>query len=372
MEKAKVYYTSFRARPDMNLLQKLRRLMERAGMMEMPLEGKFTAVKMHFGEPGNLAFLRPNYARVVVDALKEMGAKPFLTDCNTLYTGMRRNALDHLQAAWENGFGPLQVGCPILIADGLLGNDHVAVPIEGEYLHEALIGRAAVDADAVISLTHFKAHECTGIGGALKNLGMGLGSTAGKRAMHCDGKPMVTPSRCIGCGLCARQCAHGAISFQGEGRKRHAFIDHDRCVGCGRCVGACRDQGAIQGPDSSNDVLNCKISEYAWAVIKDKPHFHISLVMDVSPNCDCHAENDAPIIADVGMFASFDPVALDTACADACNRMERLPGTYLAALDNHTGDLFNDTHPETNWRSGVEHAQKLGVGTMAYELVEVK
>ena len=283
MEKAKVYYTSFRARAEMNLLQKLRRLMERAGMMEMPLEGKFTAVKMHFGEPGNLAFLRPNYARVVVDALKEMGAKPFLTDCNTLYTGMRRNALDHLQAAWENGFGPLQVGCPILIADGLLGNDHVAVPIEGEYLHEALIGRAAVDADAVISLTHFKAHECTGIGGALKNLGMGLGSTAGKRAMHCDGKPMVTPSRCIGCGLCARQCAHGAISFQGEGRKRHAFIDHDRCVGCGRCVGACRDQGAIQGPDSSNDVLNYKISEYAWAVIKDKPHFHISLVMAYRP-----------------------------------------------------------------------------------------
>ena len=178
MEKSKVYFTNFRAKPDRNVLQKLRHLIEAAGMTSMPLEGKFTAIKMHFGEPGNLAFLRPNYAKVVVDTLKDMGARPFLTDCNTLYTGMRRNALDHLTAAFENGFGPLQTGCHVIIADGLLGNDHVSVPIDGEYCKEALIGRAAMDADAIISLTHFKCHEGTGIGGALKNLGMGLGSTA--------------------------------------------------------------------------------------------------------------------------------------------------------------------------------------------------
>ena len=339
MEKSKVYFTNFRVKPDQSILQKLRHLIEAAGMTGMPLDGKFTAVKIHFGEPGNLAFLRPNYAKVVVDMLKDMGARPFLTDCNTLYTGMRRNALDHLTAAFENGFSPLQTGCHVIIADGLLGNDHVAVPIDGEYCKEALIGRAAMDADAIISLTHFKCHEGTGIGGALKNLGMGLGSTAGKRAMHCDGKPVV---------------------------------DHNKCVGCGRCVGACRDRGAIQGPDSSNDVLNCKISEYAWAVIKDRPNFHISLVMDVSPYCDCHAENDTPVIADVGMFASFDPVALDVACADACNRMEPLPGTFLTDRNNRTGDIFNDTHPYTNWRSGVEHAAKLGVGSLEYELIEVR
>lgn len=372
MEKSKVYFTNFRARPDRNILQKLRHLIEVAGMTSMPLDGKFTAIKMHFGEPGNLAFLRPNYAKVVVDTLRDMGARPFLTDCNTLYTGMRRNALDHMTAAFENGFGPLQTGCHVIIADGLLGNDHVAVPIDGEYCKEALIGRAAMDADAIISLTHFKCHEGTGIGGALKNLGMGLGSTAGKRAMHCDGKPVVDHDKCIGCGMCARQCAHGAISFSGEKGHRRATIDHDKCVGCGRCVGACRDRGAIQGPDSSNDVLNCKIAEYAWAVIKDRPNFHISLVMDVSPYCDCHPENDTPIIADVGMFASFDPVALDVACADACNRMEPLPGTFLTDRKNRTGDIFNDTHPYTNWRSGVEHAAKLGVGSLEYELIEVR
>lgn len=159
MEKSKVYFTNFRAKPDRNVLQKLRHLIEAAGMTSMPLDGKFTAIKMHFGEPGNLAFLRPNYAKVVVDTLKDMGARPFLTDCNTLYTGMRRNALDHLTAAFENGFGPLQTGCHVIIADGLLGNDHVSVPIDGEYCKEALIGRAAMDADAVISLTHFKCHE---------------------------------------------------------------------------------------------------------------------------------------------------------------------------------------------------------------------
>jgi len=167
-----------------------------------------------------------------------------------------------------------------------------------------------------------------------------------------------------------RQCAHGAISFvQHEGR-RVAKVDHDLCTGCARCVGVCRDRGAILGPDSSNDMLNCKISEYALAVVQNRPNFHITLVCDVSPYCDCHPENDSPIIADVGMFTSFDPVALDKACADACNRMEPLPGTFLAEQEVRTGDVFNDTHPYTNWRSGVEHAAKLGVGSLDYELIE--
>ena len=372
MPQSKVYFTNFRATPECNLLQKLRRLLIRAGMKEMNLQDKFTAVKIHFGEPGNLAFIRPNYARVVVDLLKEMGARPFLTDANTLYVGMRRNALDHLDAAYMNGFSPLQTGCHVVIADGLMGTDDVAVPVDGEYCREALIGRAIMDADAIITMNHFKGHEATGIGGALKNLGMGCGSTAGKRVMHYDGKPSVRPKDCVGCGRCMRVCAHNAISFTEFEGRRAARIDHDLCVGCGRCVGLCHEHGAIRGPHSSNDTLNCKISEYALAVVKDRPNFHISFVMDVSPNCDCHGENDSPIIADVGIFASFDPVALDVACAEACNRMEPLPGTWLSEMEEHTGDIFNDTHPETNWRSGPEHAAKLGMGNLEYELIEVK
>lgn len=371
MEKAKVYYTDFRTNANQNLLDKLRRLIGKAGMTDMPLEGKFTAIKIHFGEPGNLAFLRSNYARVVVDALKDMGARPFLTDSNTLYPGMRRNALDHIDAAYMNGFSPLQTGCHVIIADGLLGTDFVSVPIQGEYCDHALIGRAAVDAEAIISLTHFKCHEGTGIGGALKNLGMGFGSTAGKREMHCDGKPTVDEESCIGCGMCLKQCGSDAITMVQRPQGKKAVIDAEKCSGCGRCVGACHKQGAIGGPNGSNDMLNCKISEYAMAVIQDKPHFHIELVMDVSPYCDCHNENDAPVIADVGMFASFDPVALDTACAEAALRMEPLPGSLLAAREHRTGDHFHDVHPTTNWRAGVEHAQKMGMGTMAYELIKV-
>ena len=265
----------------------------------------------------------------------------------------------------------MQTGCHVIIADGLTGTDDVAVPIDGEYCKTAYIGRAAMDADIVVSLSHFKCHEATGLGGALKNLGMGLGSAAGKRDMHCDGKPTVNQNSCIGCMRCAAQCVHGAISFSGEGKARKAHIDHDKCVGCHRCVGACNKQSAISGPDASNDALNCKIAEYALAVCKDRPTFHVSLVMDVSPFCDCYGCNDTPIISDVGMFASLDPVALDTACADACNRMEPLPNSDLADVKTRTGDIFNDVHPETNWRSCMEHGQKIGLGTMAYDLIEV-
>ena len=371
METAKVYFTNFRTDDQHNLLDKLRRLLDKAGMLSMPLEGKFTAIKIHFGEPGNLSFLRSNYARVVVDALKEIGARPFLTDCNTLYPGMRRNALDHIDAAYMNGFSPLQTGCHVIIADGLLGTDFVSVPVDGEYCDHALIGRAAVDAEAIVSLTHFKCHEATGIGGALKNLGMGFGSAAGKREMHCDGKPTVREADCVGCGMCVKQCGSDAITLIRTESGRKARIDHVKCSGCGRCVGACHRQGAIGGADGSNDLLSCKISEYAKAVLQDKPNFHISLVMDVSPYCDCHDQNDAPIIADVGMFASFDPVALDTACAEAALRMEPLPGSALAEKKNRTGDHFYDMHPVTHWRTGVEHAEKIGLGTTKYELIEL-
>ena len=369
MEKAKVFFTDFRTSLNENLLQKLARLMATAGMDTIDFEGKFVAIKMHFGEPGNLAFLRPNYAKAVADFVRSCGGKPFLTDCNTLYVGGRKNALDHLESAEINGFNPITTGCRILIADGLKGTDDVVVPIHGgEYLQEARIGRAVMDADVILSLNHFKGHEMAGFGGAIKNLGMGCGSRAGKMAMHSAGKPDVDPELCVGCGSCAKICAHDAPTMT-DGKM---VIDHDKCVGCGRCIGVCPVDAVSAAQDEKCDILNAKMAEYAKAVVDGRPNFHITLVNNVSPNCDCHAENDAAIVPDVGMFASFDPVALDQACADAVNAAPRLKNTWI---DDHgdgaIADTFTASQPATNWRSQITHAVKIGLGTDQYELIQI-
>ena len=365
---SEVYYTNLRTTFHENLLQKLARLVKRAGMLDkIDFSNKYTAIKIHFGEPGNLAYLRPNYSRVIVDLIGSQGGRAFLTDCNTLYVGGRKNALDHLDSAYINGYNPFTTGCHLLIADGLKGTDDIMVPVYGEYVKEAKIGRAIMDADIIITMNHFKGHEATGFGGALKNIGMGCGSRAGKMEMHNATSPFVLKDTCIGCGSCKKSCAHGAISME----DKKAFIDETKCVGCGRCIGVCPVDAVANHCDESNDILNKKIAEYSLAVLKDRPHFHISFVVDVSPYCDCHAENDLPIVPDVGMFASFDPVALDMACADAVNRQPAIAGCVLEERERCHHDHFTDVHPETNWMVALEHAEKLGIGTRAYQLIEI-
>ena len=231
MQPSKVYFTDFRTKAyGDSLTKKLQKLMRKAGFEEMDLEGKFVAIKMHFGELGNISFLRPNYARAVVDMVKAMGGKPFLTDCNTMYPGSRKNALEHLECAWQNGFTPLTVGCPILIGDGLKGTDDIEVPVEGgEYVKSAKIGRAIMDADVFISLTHFKGHEMTGFGGAIKNIGMGCGARAGKKDQHSSGKPTISSALCRGCKRCQRECANNGLEFDAQTKKMHVNLDN--CVG---------------------------------------------------------------------------------------------------------------------------------------------
>lgn len=370
-EKAKVYFTDLKAWPGMNLLQKLEKLVKKAGIENIDFENKFVAIKIHFGEPGNLSYLRPNYSRVISDLIKDLGGKPFLTDCNTLYVGGRKNAIDHLNAAYENGYNPLTTNCQVIIADGLKGTDEAEIEVNGEYIKSAKIGRAIADADIIISMNHFKGHEGTGFGGAIKNLGMGCGSRAGKMEMHNSGKPITIPSKCVGCKKCSLQCAHGAISYDEKGK---AKIGHNKCVGCGRCIGNCNFDAITAPNDESNDILNRKIVEYTVAVLKDKPNFHINFIMDISPNCDCHGENDRPIVPSIGIAASFDPVALDKASADLVNKQKAFTDSLLGENLEKGVDLkdhFHNTHPVTNWTSMIEHGKKVGLGTDEYDLIKV-
>ena len=376
MGKSKVYYSDFRAKPGEGLPTKLKKLIRAAGISEIDMDNKFTAIKMHFGELGNISYLRPNYAKAVADVVKELGGRPFLTDCNTLYPGSRKNALEHLYCAWENGFTPMTVGCPILIGDGLKGTDDVEVPVEGgEYIEKAKIGHAIMDADVFISLTHFKGHEMAGFGGTIKNIGMGCGSRAGKKEQHNNGKPTIDPEACRGCRLCMRECASDGLVFDQEARKM--TVDTEHCAGCGRCIGACNFDAISFEDSAATKVLNCRMAEYTKAVLYGRPNFHISLIVDVSPNCDCHAENDAPILPDIGMFASFDPLALDQACADACLKAEPLPNSQLT--DNMEREDFCDCHDHfenttvnSEYKTCLAHAEKIGLGSREYEIITVK
>lgn len=374
MEKSKVYFTDFRTQVGTSWTVKLQRLCIAAGIKNIDFDKKFVAIKMHFGELGNLSFLRPNYAKAIADLVKEQGGLPFLTDCNTLYPGSRKNALEHIECANINGFNSISTGCQIIIGDGLKGTDDVEVPVKnGEICKTAKIGRAVMDADVFISLAHFKGHETTGFGGAIKNIGMGCGSRAGKMEQHSSGKVVVNPNKCCGCQKCAKECGSDAITYVDH----KAVIDHDACKGCGRCIGACNFDAIRNEQWDAGDLLDKKMAEYAQAVVQDRPCFHINMIMDISPNCDCHVENDAAILPNIGMAASFDPIALDQACVDLCQQAEPIRnsqlGDNLAKPDWHCHhDHWLDSNPNVHWKETLEHGEKIGMGTRQYELIRLK
>lgn len=381
---SKVYFTDLRTRPGMSLGDKLERLVTGAGIRELPLKDKFTVIKIHFGEPGNMAYIRPGYAERLVRILRSEGAKVYLSDSNTLYKGGRSDAVSHIQSAMSNGYNPIEVSAPVIIADGVKGTDYVEMPVEGgKHCTSAKIGRAIADADIVISMNHFKGHEQAGFGGAIKNLGMGAASVAGKMFLHSESKPFIDNDLCRGCGMCAKNCAHDAISMQGK----KAVIDYDKCLGCGQCVATCLFGAATCSQDSTSGSLNEKIAEYSKAVVDGKPNFHVSLIMDISPECDCWGHNDAAIAPNIGMAASTDPVALDQACADLVIAAPRLAtdNSLADALQGKAGhgracgchhkegekDIFHIVHPDTDWATALAHGEKIGLGTREYELITV-
>ncbi|MCL2706174.1 MAG: DUF362 domain-containing protein [Spirochaetaceae bacterium] len=369
-KKSDVYFIDMSTRSGNNLFDKIKKLILSSGFNDLDLKKKFTALKMHFGEPGNFAYIRPVFVSIISELVKEKGGIPFLTDANTMYTGRRANAVDHLESAEKNGFLSVVTGCPVIIADGLRGTEYKNIKINLEYCKYAKIGTAIVDSDVIISISHFKGHDMTGFGGALKNIGMGSGSRAGKHDMHSHSKTTINKKKCISCGKCIESCAAKAIEF-GSDAKAHIY--EDICTGCGQCVAVCNNGAANMKKNSEVDIVIKKIVEYSYAVLKGKKHFHISFIMDVSPNCDCWSHNDAPIVPNIGVLASFDPVAIDQAAADLVNKAPAIPGSQLDKAGYKSGDdKFLTLYPQSDWKGGIEYAVSLGLGNSKYNLIKLK
>ncbi len=364
---SKVYFTDMRAKHGLSLLDKLGKLYDAAGFEELIKPKELVAVKVHFGERGNTSYIRPQFLRKIVDKVKAAGGKPFLTDANTLYVGSRANAVDHLITAIENGFPYSVVNAPLIIADGLNGKDYRTVEVNLKHFKEVKIGSAIFHADSLIAVSHFKGHEATGFGGTLKNVGMGSGCRSGKQQMHSDLLPKIKDGKCLACGRCIKWCPGEAISVAEQ-----AIIEYERCIGCGECTVTC-PHGAIGiNWKTQQDVIQEKIVEYAYGVLKDKKDKagFITFVMGVTPDCDCVGFSDAPIIGDVGILASRDPVALEQACIDLVNRQTGLRNSRLGE-ENQAEDKFRALYPNVDWRVQLAYGEEIGLGTRDYELVKI-
>ena len=367
---SKVYFTDFTAKFGDDILSKFERFLSASELDKIDFDGKLVAIKIHFGELGNLAFLRHQYARVLVDHIKKRGGKVFLTDANTLYPGFRGNAVDHISCASYNGYTELSAGAPIIIADGLRGTDEREIPVEGAvHVKAAKIGAAIAEADVLISLTHCKGHIEAGFGGVLKNLGMGSGSKKGKMEMHSHGTPKIDTDLCIGCGMCKKHCANSGVNIV----DKKAVIDEDHCLGCGYCISYCPKGAILCKWDEASEALNEKITEYAKAAIGDKPSYHIAIINDVQWNCDCNGARGETLIPDLGIFAGSDPVAVDQACVDAINKAPLNPkGKAAKKMEDGSvsiHDVFIAAHPKTDYRVALTHGEKIGLGSREYELI---
>jgi hypothetical protein len=365
----KVFFSDMRTDHKGNLFAKISRLLDHCAIRKRISTDDLVAVKVHFGERGNHAFVRPIFIRRVVDDIKSCGGKPFLTDSSTLYPGERKEAVSALTCAIENGFAWAVVGAPLIMCDGLRGHTSVAVEINGQLLQKVNIGAEIVEADALVAVSHFKCHELTGFGGALKNIGMGCASREGKLVEHSTASPRVARKFCDACALCLKACAVGAIAII-EGKAR---IDPDRCAGCGRCVTICERQAInIQWNESSRMVMQ-KMCEHALGALRGKEGktLFLNFITQVSPDCDCYSHADASIVGDIGICAANDPVALDQACADLVNAAPGNSGTALKSGLEPGGDKFRGVHPDIDWEVQLEHAEKLGIGRRKYQLVRV-
>lgn len=368
--KAKVYFADMHCRKKAdNKASKIERLCEAVGLKNILKKDELTAIKLHFGEFGNDTHIRPQLVRKVVDLVKQERAKPFLTDTNTLYSGSRKNSVDHLNTAYAHGFSPCTVDAPIIIADGLHGKNQVSIPVDLKYFKEIFIAREIYDADSMVVLSHFKGHIVAGFGGAIKNLAMGCASFWGKRAQH-DTRVCINKENCTACSSCIKVCPASAISMKKENEQKFAFVNRELCIGCFECSTVCEYNSINNEHDSDLHNFVERISEYAYGAIQNKKDkiIYINFLLSITPDCDCVSWSDAPMVADIGILASTDPVAIDKACYDLVTKAQS-----IHPMDNNgiNIDKFSHRWEKTFGYHQLEYGAEIGLGTLDYELIHI-
>ena len=364
-----VYFASIRASSDNeSTVAKVQRLFDRAGFAECIAPHHKTAIKLHFGETGNDGFISPVYVRQVVEKVKACGGMPFLTDTNTLYAGSRSNAVEHIGTAILHGFDYAVAGAPVIIADGLNGKNVRTVTIDKKHFREASIAGDIAAADSMIVLSHFKGHIVSGFGGAIKNLAMGCAPPEGKRAQH-NARPFTIPQKCTGCASCMKVCPKDAITV----RKKKSVIDRERCIGCFECMHACPEHAIDIDWETEIPQFMERMVEYAYGAVlgKEQRTGFMNFLIRITPDCDCFPFSDAPIVPDIGILASRDPVAIDAASFDLVNQQQGFTDSLLSAHHHKGGDKFRGVHAQTDGERQLDYAEEIGMGTRKYELIRI-
>jgi len=376
--KSNIFFADLKVSSGKTLLNKLDTLLDRTDLKGKIREKDFVAIKLHFGEKGNTGFVRPIFLRKIVDRVKQFRGKPFLTDTNTLYTGTRSEAISHLTTAYENGFTESVVGAPLVIADGLRGNSAIKVRIDKPLFKTVSIAHEIYMADTLICVTHFTGHELSGFGGALKNLGMGCSSREGKLSQHSNISPKVKSKDCKGCELCLGWCPQQAISIRPPlpGQKdKHgiAFIDPGKCIGCGECILTCPTGAILIQWNETIPIFQKKMVEHAYGAVQKKKGkvLYLNFLTQISPACDCNSYSDTPIVSDIGILSSEDPVAIDQASVDLVNGEAGNRSSKLSKNWNPGEDKFCALYPEVDWNIQLAYGEEIGLGTREYELIKI-
>lgn len=355
MNKSKVFFAPFEiGENDKSIRTKINKLLEVSEILRSIQKNDLVGIKLHFGEKDNTGFISPSYVREIAHACKSRAKHTALVETNTIYIGLRSNSISHIGLAYNHGFGFNKIEAPILIADGITGRDYLNVKIDMKHTKNAKIASGIADLDYILGLAHVTGHCQTGLAAAIKNIGMGCASRAGKLEQHSTVLPEVLEKKCLGCGTCLKWCPENAIEI----RDGKAFIDSAICIGCGECTVACR-VGSIKIKWNENvQNLQEKMAEYSYAVLLKRKKGFINFLTNITKDCDCMAKDDPRIIPDIGILASTDLVAIDKATTDIL-------------LKTANCDKLKEGYPEIDWNVQLDYASKIGLGNLDYELMTI-